>query len=228
MTFDQTSGTPALVVSTSGLVTTSGVLSVGSYVAKGTTSDPAGDQGTFTLTVKVGALVQRVPLSATVLTTDSPAFSTQLIEGANLGPVTFVQTRGLPALIVSTSGIVTTSGALPRGAYRAAGTVSDATGDVGTFTFALSVMTPLVVPTATSIIGYAVAGRTRTLTIHGTGFYGEPHITSHLGTTAVVTRDTGTALVVRVSVRSHSRRGIFIFTIVLADGESCQIRYNQR
>ena len=227
VTYVQTRGLPALIVSASGLVTTSGALRAGSYVAKGTTSDPAGDQGTFTLTVKVGALVQRDPLSATVLSTDAPTFSSQLAVGANLGAVTYVQTRGLPALIVSASGLVTTSGALARGTYRAAGTVSDASGDVGTFNFTLSVTTPPIVPTATHIVGYAVAGRTRTLTIHGTGFYGRPHITSHVGTTAIVTRDTGEALVVRVAVRARSRKGVFTFTIVLADGESCQIRYNQ-
>ena len=228
VTYVQTSGTPALIVGASGLVSTSGALTAGSYVAKGTTSDPVGDKGTFTLTVKVGALVQRVPLTATVLTTISTSFTNQLAVGANLGAVTYVQTRGIPALIVSPSGLVTTSGALAKGTYRAAGTVSDASGDVGTFAFTLSVTTPLIVPTATSIIGYAVAGRTRTLVIHGTGFYGHPQITSHSGTTAIVTRDTGQALVVRVVVRARSRNGVFTFTIVLADGESCQIRYNQR
>jgi len=79
-----------------------------------------------------------------------------------------------------------------------------------------------------TVNGYAVAGRTRILTIHGTGFYGQPRITSHLGTTAVVIRDTGQALVVRVAVRPRSRNGVFTFTIVLGDGEACQIRYNQR
>ena len=228
VTYVQTSGTPSLVVSTSGLVTTSGALTAGSYVAKGTTSDPAGDTGTFTLTLKVGALVQRDPLTASVLTTNSTSFSNQLDVGANLGAVTYVQKSGTPALIVSTSGLVTTSGALAKGTYRADGTVSDASGDVGTFSFTLSVTTPPIVPTATSIIGYAVAGRTRTLSIHGSGFYGHPQVTSHLGTTAIVTRDTGQALVVRVAVRARSRNGVFTFTIVLADGQSCQIRYNQR
>jgi hypothetical protein len=228
VTYVETSGMPALTVSASGLITTSGPLAAGSYVAKGTTSDPVGDKGTFTLTLKVGAIVQRDPLAATVLTTNSTSFSNQLVVGANLGAVTYVQTRGLPALMVSATGLVTTSGALAKGIYRAAGTVSDATGDVGTFSFTLSVTTPLTVPTATSIVGYAVAGKTRTLTIHGTGFYGQPRITSHAGTTAVVIRDTGQALVVRVAVRPHSRNGVFTFTIVLADGESCQIRYNQR
>jgi len=158
----------------------------------------------------------------------STSFSNQLDVGANLGAVTYVQKSGTPALIVSTSGLVTTSGALAQGTYRADGTVSDASGDVGTFSFTLSVTTPPIVPTATSIIGYAVAGRTRTLSIHGSGFYGHPQVTSHLGTTAIVTRDTGQALVVRVAVRARSRNGVFTFTIVLADGQSCQIRYNQR
>lgn len=227
VTYVQTSGTPTLLVGASGLVTTSGPLTPGSYVAKGTTSDAVGDKGTFTLTVKVGALVQRDPLTATVLTTNSSSFTDQLAEGANLGAVTYVQSRGSPALIVSASGLVTTSGMLAKGTYRVDGRVSDATGDVGTFGFTLSVSTPLVVPTATSINGYAVAGRTRSLIIHGTGFYGDPRITSHSGTTAVVTRDTGQVLVVRVGVRARSRKGVFTFTIVLANGESCQIRYNQ-
>jgi hypothetical protein len=228
VTYVQTSGTPALTVSASGLVTTSGSLAAGSYVAKGTESDPAGDTGSFSLTVKVGALVQSDPLTATALTTQSQSFRSQLDIGANAGVVTYVQTSGTPALIVSASGRITTSGALARGTYHAAGTVSDTTGDVGTFTFTLNIKTPLVVPTATSINGYAVAGKTRTLTIYGTGFYGQPRITSHLGTTAVVTRDTGQALVVRVAVRPRSRNGVFTFTIVLADGQACQIRYNQR
>ncbi len=228
VTYVQTSGTPALIVSTSGLVTTAGPLTVGTYVATGTTIDAAGDAGSFTLTLKVGALVQRQPTSATVLTTSSSSFRTQLAIGANLGVVTFVQERGAPALTVSTSGLVTTSGSLADGTYRATGTVSDATGDVGTFTFTLSVKTPLVVLTARSVVGYAVAGKTRILTVHGTGFYGDPRITSHSGTTALVTRDTGQVLVVRVAVRAGSRNGVFTFTIVLADGESCQVRYNQR
>jgi hypothetical protein len=203
-------------------------LPAGSYIAKGTTSDPAGDTGTYTLSVKVGALVQRDPLTATVLTTQSQSFRSQLDIGANAGAVTFVQTSGTPELVVSASGLVTTSGTLAKGTYHAAGTVSDATGDAGSFTYTLNIKTPLVVPTATTVNGYAVAGRTRTLTIYGTGFYGQPRVTSHLGTTAVVIRDTGQALVVRVAVRPRSRNGVFTFTIVLGDGEACQVHYNQR
>ena len=41
-------------------------------------------------------------------------------------------------------------------------------------------------------------------------------------------RHEWTVLVVRVSVKAHSRNGVFTFTITLANGQSCQVRYNQR
>jgi len=228
VTYVQTSGTPALLVSSSGVVTTSGTLTAGTYVARGTTGDASGDVGKFAFTLTVGSLVQRAPSSALVSTTNSSTYSVQLDVGANLGAVTYVQNRGTPNLVVSSSGLVTTSGALASGAYIAAGTVSDPSGDVGTFSFKLNVTTPQVPPTATSLVGHAVAGRTVTLAIHGTGFYGRPRVTSHAGTTAIVTRDTGRLLIVRVTSRARSRNGVFTFTITLSDGLACTIRYNQR
>ena len=228
VTYVQTSGTPQLLVSASGVVTTSGVLPAGSYVTKGTTSDASGDVGKFTFTLTVGTLVQRAPTSASVTTIGSSTYSVQLDVGANFGAVTYVQNRGSPNLLVSSSGLVTSSGTLASGSYIAAGTVSDPSGDVGTFSFKLNVTTPQIAPTATSIVGHVVAGRTVTLTIHGTGFYGRPGITSHAGTAAVVTRDTGQLLIVRVTSRARSRNGVFTFTITLSDGLACNIRYNQR
>jgi len=228
VSYVQSGGSPQLVVSASGLVTTSGALTPGSYVATGTTSDATGDTGTYSFTLKVGDLVQRDPLTASVLTTTSSLFKDQLIVGANLGAVTYTQVTGSAHLSVSSTGLVTTSGALTPGSYVASGTISDTTGDTGTFTFTLKASTPLIPPIATSISGYAVAGKTVSLTIRGTGFYGRPFVSSHTGTTAVVTRDTGKILVVRVTVAPRSRNGVFTFTIRSANGESCKIRYNQR
>ena len=51
--FSQSTGTPQLNVSGSGLVTTSGTLPSGNYTASGTTSDPSGDSGTFTFALTV-------------------------------------------------------------------------------------------------------------------------------------------------------------------------------
>ena len=220
------------MVSASGLITTSGELAAGSYIVTGSESDATGDKGTFSVTLTVGALVQRLPTMASITTVKSSSFSEQLSVGANFGAETFVQTRGTPSLLVSSSGLVSTSGPLAVGTYKAAGTVSDATGDVGVYDFTLSVTAPPPPPppppTATVVEGHAVAGRTVTLAIHGTNFFGQPAITSHLGTSVVVLRDTGTVLIARVKSARHSRNGVFTFTITLADGASCHVRYNQR
>jgi hypothetical protein len=53
VTYTQTAGSPGIVVSGSGAVTTSGKLTAGTYTASGTTADPNGDSGTFTFKLNV-------------------------------------------------------------------------------------------------------------------------------------------------------------------------------
>jgi hypothetical protein len=72
-----------------------------------------------------------------------------------------------------------------------------------------------------------VAGKTVTLTISGTGFYGMPSIISRAGTVAKVTKDTGVALTVRVSVAAGSPKGTFLFIIRLANGQMTGVNYVQ-
>jgi hypothetical protein len=238
--FVQSSGSPDLLVSPTGLVTTNGPLVTGTYVATGTTNDSAGDTGTFSFSLKVGVLVQRTPTAASVSTTTSATFTQQLDVGANLGAVSYVQTSGTPNVLVSSTGLLSTDGTLAVGTYHVTGTTSDPTGDEGTFTFVLTVTKaasttppttpPVTVPTplATSVSGYVVAGRTVQLAIHGEHFVGRPRVTSHVGTRVVVTRDTGSVLIVRVTSAPHSRNGVFTFTITFANDTSCQVRYDQR
>jgi major membrane immunogen (membrane-anchored lipoprotein) len=242
VTFVPATGTPSLNVSSSGLLTTSGPLTAGTYSATGTMNDPDGDSGSYAFTLTVGKLVQRTPTAGSVAASSLSTFSDELDVGANLGAVSYVQTTGSPDLVVTTAGVVTALTTLTKGTYKATGTTSDPNGDVGTFTFTLTVTAPVVTPpptttttttvpsgpTATVVHGYAVAGRTMTLSIDGSGFTGRPRVTSHAGTTALVVRDTGHVLVVRVSVKAHSRNGVFTFTITLANGKTCQVRYNQR
>jgi hypothetical protein len=66
------------------------------------------------------------------------------------------------------------------------------------------------------------------LTVAGSGFYGRPSVTSHAGTTVSVIHDYGNSIVVRVTVRAGSRNGVFTFTIVNANGQSCKVKYVQR
>jgi hypothetical protein len=233
VTYVQTSGTPALTVNATGLIATSGALAPGSYTASGTTSDPNGDIGTFSFTLSVGTITQSLPTLSSVATTGSPTFTSQIAVIRNDGAVAYVQTSGTPALTVNATGLIATSGALAPGSYTARGTTSDTFGDKGKFVFTLNITAPAPIPifstlSATQVVGHAVAGTSVILTIDGAGFYGRPRITSHVGTSVLVTRDTGTLLVVKVTVRARSRNGIFFFTVTAAHGQSTRVKYNQR
>ena len=239
VTFVQTSGAPAMVVSPTGLITTSGSLAVGSYVVRGTTSDASGDTGRFIFNLRVkpaGTITQSPPTQAvatSVSVATAATFTDQLAVTGPNGAVTFVQTSGAPALVVSPTGLITTSGTLTSGTYVVQGTMSDVSGDQGTFVFNLRVKAPKstpvgVSPTARRVIGYAIAGQTRMLRIIGSGFSGRPTVRSHAGTTAVVARHSETMLTLRVKVKSGSRRGTFAFVVSLANGKSCRVRYVQR
>jgi len=75
--------------------------------------------------------------------------------------------------------------------------------------------------------GSAVAGRTVTLTISGTGFYGQPHVTSNAaGTRARVTKDNGKLLTVRVTTRAGTKARSYTFTVSLANGKSGKANYS--
>jgi len=64
------------------------------------------------------------------------------------------------------------------------------------------------------VVGHAVVGRTVSVTIIGTGFHGQPHITSSApGTRAIVSHDTGTRLTVRVTTRATTAPGVKTFTV---------------
>ncbi|NNN08743.1 MAG: hypothetical protein HKL85_06065 [Acidimicrobiaceae bacterium] len=64
------------------------------------------------------------------------------------------------------------------------------------------------------------------VSIIGTGFYNKPTIKSNeVRTSAVVIHDYGNQLVVRVSVLPGSVLGWHVFTVTLANGQSCQVKY---
>jgi hypothetical protein len=82
---------------------------------------------------------------------------------------------------------------------------------------------------ATRVAGDAWTGQTRTITIIGSGFFGQPRIVSSVGrrTIARVIRDTGTRLTVRVTVRPGTPRGVHTFRITLSNGKACNVHYSQ-
>lgn len=79
------------------------------------------------------------------------------------------------------------------------------------------------------VFGVAFVGRTVTIKISGTGFYGQPKVTSNVGgVKAIVSGDTGKVLTVRVTASATTPRGVHTFTVRLANGKSGTVRYNQK
>ena len=238
VTYAQTFGAPYLIVSPTGVVTTRGALTKGSYSVRGTMTDASGDRGTYFFNLAVaptGIITQNLPLRSSITTDTSAAFTEQLAVGASSGPVTFAQTFGAPSISVSPTGAMKTSGSLSPGSYVVRGTMTDVSGDRGTFFFNLVVgaiapspIPRVVPPIASRVLGHAVAGRIVTLKIIGSGFFGRPSIHSHVGTITWVTHDSGTVLEARVFVRPKSRNGLFTYTLTWANGTFSKVRYVQR
>jgi hypothetical protein len=151
VTFVQTTGTPNLTVDSTGLVSTSATLAVGSYTATGTDSTTFPDSGTFTftLTVTAVAITQTAPTAGSVATAGWSAFTAQLNTIGGNGAVTFAKTGGPASLVVSSIGVIsTTGGSLGVGTYPINGTTNDAFGDTGTFTYTLTVTASTLTQTA--------------------------------------------------------------------------------
>jgi hypothetical protein len=148
--FVKTGGGTGLKVSFGGKITTTSTLAAGSYTATGTVADAFGDTGTFTytLTVKAVTIIQTAPTTGTVTTTGSAAFTDHLNTTGNIGKRSFVKTGGGTGLKVSFGGQITTTGTLAAGTYKATGTVTDAFGDAGIFTYTLTVTAVTISQTA--------------------------------------------------------------------------------
>ena len=71
------------------------------------------------------------PGAASISVAASATFSQQLTVSGAANAVTYVQTTGSPSLVVSSTGLLTTSGALAPGTYSVTGSTSDTKGDVG-------------------------------------------------------------------------------------------------
>ena len=132
VTFSETSGSPFVRVSSSGRVTTSGNLVVGTYSVAGTDTSTNGedhdgdhDSGipstgtwTYTLHVTAGLILQTPPTSGSTTTGTSVGFNAQRQTSGGVGVVTFTQSTGSGSLEVSSSGKISTSGFLGMGLHR--------------------------------------------------------------------------------------------------------------
>ncbi len=103
---------------------------------------PAGStwiDASFPFTTSAGSITQSAPTSGAVTVTGSATFTAQLTSTGATGAVTYAVHAKGPSLTVSPLGVVSTSHTLSAGTYTISGTTSDAGGDVGVFTYTLTV-----------------------------------------------------------------------------------------
>lgn len=75
--------------------------------------------------------------------------------------------------------------------------------------------------------GFGLPGRTLTMNIFGSGFFGQPKFTSNeFGTRFGVLHDRGNVLVTHVTVTGGSGLGEHTLTVHLANGRSCRANYS--
>jgi hypothetical protein len=177
VTFTQTAGGTSLNVSSTGAITTTGVLAAGPYTASGTDTDTLDDTGTWTYTLNVSAttITQAAPFAG-LTTTTSGTFSDELnvASGTSEGGVSFTQTSGATSLTVSSTGAVSENGTLTGGTYTAGGTDADSYGDTGSWTYTLTVdQAPAITSPPNFIVPAPASGGTGTpfsFTVTTTGY----------------------------------------------------------
>jgi hypothetical protein len=179
--------------------------------ALSTSVDSQGAQAALTVTSLTGYLGS--PLT---LTTSG---------GSGTGAVTYTATVGTAAGCVVTGSVLTVTS---LGTCIVTATKAASTTNLAASSLATTVTFVVPGPQPKRVIGFVTAGKTKTITISGMYFSGRPTITSHAGTTSIVTKDTGKLLTVRVTVKAGSRNGTFTFTITNANGKSGKVKYVQR
>lgn len=165
VTFTTTSTNPYLKVSPSGLISTvDAPLAIGIYSVEGTDKDHSGGTGSWRYSLTVSAVTQSVAHTGTVSTIGSTTFTTQLSSAGMVGPASYTTTSSNSYLIASQSGLVSTvDGPLAAGNYSIAGTVRDAFGDIGTWSYDLTV-TGETIAQSSSTTGLIAASSSSTFT----------------------------------------------------------------
>ena len=144
VSFTTTTSSPAITVSPSGEVTTTGALSAAGspYTVSGTDTDANNDSGswTFTLTVTPDVIVQGPPTAGFITSDDSAEFTSVLVPAAGfVGPVTFTTTTPGFSIVGNDDLQPTQSLSAADSPYSISGVDSDSYGDSGSWTYVLTV-----------------------------------------------------------------------------------------
>ncbi|MGA2432305.1 MAG: IPT/TIG domain-containing protein, partial [Acidimicrobiales bacterium] len=135
-------------------------------------------------------------------------------------------TCGVATVVSATS--VTVSCTFGAATSAAALTLTNANGGVATSATVLASSTAPAggAPHATGEAGSAIIGRTVDIAVAGVGFYGQPSVTSTGNSVkAVVSKDNGTLMTVRVTVGKTTGPGEHTLTFTLANGDVFKVNY---
>src|SRR5665213_633237 len=195
--------TLGFTITPSGVLSTPGTLSVGTYNVSGTDGDGSGDTGTwnYSLTVTPDVITQAPPTSGTTSTSNSAAFISTLIAAAGFkGAVTFA--NATLGFTITPSGVLSTPGTLSASntPYVITGSDSDADGDTGTWTYSLTVTAPVIPPgSKTTIVQTSPTTGTVTTTASGTLTAGPITVQGNTGPASFVTTKSNPSLTVSAS-----------------------------
>jgi outer membrane protein OmpA-like peptidoglycan-associated protein len=187
-------------VGASGAITTSGgPLAANSYVVSGTDSDGALDSGswTYTLTVNGVTITQTGPGTGSSTQSNSGTFTDQLTPTTfNASPVSYVTSVTSTDLSVSSSGLVSTNGAIPANTYTISGTDSNALGDTGTWSYALTVTRPSggAPPPTTTTLTQTAPSEGTTTTANSSAFASVLSVSHATGVVTYVTTTSSPSL----------------------------------
>jgi hypothetical protein len=148
------------------------------------------------------------------------------IGGSGTGAVTYSTTAGTAGCSLKTDVLTFSSvGTCEVTVFKAADS---------SYLSAQSALTTVTVslpksPHAVRVTAAVWTGRTTQTTIVGTGFYGQPRVTSSARNTRVsVSSDNGKVVVIHVTVAKNTPRGVHTLTLYFAHGERTSVLYNQR
>ncbi len=177
-----------------------------------------------TANVQVGTPQAAITITSTSGYLDAP-LTLVVAGGSGTGAVTFVVTNGTATGCTVTNGVLSaTAGGTCIVTANKAAVAPYATGTSGPITITLS-----SAPKAVRVVGSVTTGKKSTITITGYNFSGRPKLTSNVaGFKATVTRDTGKALTVTITVTGASKPGVKVLALAFSNGKHASVKYSLR
>lgn len=216
------SGTTSVVAS-AGLATFSTVSFTTTGACTLTATDSTRTLTTATASIEVGEPQATLTVSTTAGYLDSP-LTLATKGGSGTGAVTYSVTNGTATGCAITNGALsaTTAGTCIVTATKAAAS------PYASASSAATTVTISSAPKALRLIGTLTIGKTATVTVTGYNFSGRPRAISNVGGfSALVIRDSGKILTIRISVKvTATKPGVKTMTLIFANGKRTSFKYS--